>query len=198
MQGASFQKGEKMKRIAYILIDKDENIFMDNVVFKSLRKAEKQIGYSIKYKGFVSTEWKPKKVVIDGFSKNKNVNHDWDFFRVFFISGVSSASVVSLLVYMQPLVKNLVMTEENNTIIFTLLVLSSLGLSLFLMSVFKFLKKTIIYMLAIYSWINYRREDTSDLEVYYFNDYSKLEKSKLLKGDDVKESEVILEEINEK
>ncbi|MFK5005616.1 hypothetical protein ACI1UH_04580 [Lactococcus formosensis subsp. bovis] len=187
-----------MRRLAYILIDKDENIFMDNVVFKSLRKAEKQIGYSIKYKGFVSTEWKPKKVVIDGFSKNKKFNHDWDFLRVFFIGVVSSASVVSLLVYMQPLVKNLVMTEENNTIIFTLLVLSSLGLSLFLMSVFKFLKKTIIYMLAIYSWINYRREDTSDLEVYYFNDYSKLEKSKLLKGDDVKESEVILEEINEK
>ena len=195
--GCRLEKGEKMKRIAYILIDKDENVFMDNVVFKSLKKAEKEIGYSLKHKDFVSTIWKPKKVVIDGVSKNKNINHDWDFLRVFFIGIASSASVVSLLVYMQPLVKNLDMTVEINTIMFTLLWLSGLGLSLLLMSVFKFVKKLIIHMLEIYSWIKYRREDTSDLEVYYFNDYSKLEKSKLLKGYDVEEINVNLEEKNE-
>ena len=42
-----------MKRIAYILIDKEENIFWDDI-FKSLRKAEKQIDYGIKNKFFTS------------------------------------------------------------------------------------------------------------------------------------------------
>jgi hypothetical protein len=196
LHGAGLKR-RKMRRLAYIIIGKDGNIFMDNKVFKSLKKAEKQIDYSVKKQNFYDVTWEAKKVIIDGSSKNKKVNHDWYFLGFFCMSILLIVLFTFLIVFMQPLVKNLDITEEINTILFTLLYLSGIGLGCILMGISIYLKKLVICMLDTYYWIKYIREDTSNLEVYYFNNYSKLEKTKYLKEYDVKDKEGDLEEKNE-
>lgn len=168
-----------MRRIAYILVDKDENIFMDNVTFKSLKKTEKQIAYGIKNAFFVRETWKPKKIVLDGVPKNKNVSQEWrEVYSLIFVMGFAICSVF-LLMCLQPVVNNIEQSEETRRTSSLFILLSAIGLTYWLRDALKVIKSVFIQIKALYLWMQYRKENTSELEIYSFNDYSKLEKEKI-------------------
>ena len=98
-----------------------------------------------------------------------------------------------LLLFLRSIVNNIEMTREIDKKLCVLLFLSAIGSTYLFMKLLKLIKAMFDGFIIVYSWVKYKKEYTSDLEVYYYSNYSRLEKEKASTGYDLDGIKVKLE-----
>lgn len=164
-----------MKRIAYLLVNKDDEIFMENSTFNSLKNAERQIEYGVKTGFYSEEDWKPKKIILDGQPYSRNI----DDLRL------SINVVTGFLIFIGVL--QWIESGQMDIVVITFYALIiMLMITLFYM--FDFIVCMILFIENFCAWLRYKKQDVSDLEIF------SLEERVLLFKEDI----VCVEEVENK
>lgn len=190
-----------MKRIAYILVNKEGEIFgetyLENQIFSSEKKAQKQISYWNKHK--VSNEqneeeeWTIKKIVLESYSRLQQHNQFWrdrgpdtTLLKVtyWFVSFAVCVGVYGYLT-LNPLLGMQADPKIQEILVFNTF-LAGIAITWMLTEVLKILKRFVFFMWDLNSWIKYKKENTEDLETFHMLPYlllTKIEEGELISGD---------------
>ncbi|USI64618.1 hypothetical protein LMK05_07155 [Lactococcus petauri] len=190
-----------MKRIAYILVNKEGEIhgetFLENQIFSSKNKAQKQISYWNKHK--VSNEqneeeeWTIKKIVLESYSRLQQHNQFWRdrgpdtaLLKVtyWFVSFAVCVGVYGYLT-LNPLLGMQADPKIQEILVFNTF-LADIAITWMLTEVLKILKRFVFFMWDLNSWIKYKKENTEDLETFHMLPYlllTKIEEGELISGD---------------
>jgi hypothetical protein len=180
-----------MKRIAYILVNKEGEIhgetLLENQIFSSEKKVQKQISYWNKHK--VSNEqneeeeWTIKKIVLESYSRLQQHNQFWRdrgpdtaFLKVtyWFVSFAVCVGVYGYLT-LNPLLGMQADPKIQEILVFNTF-LASVTIALILVSLIRLLKRFIFFTWDLNSWIKYKKENTEDLETFQMLPYLLLTK----------------------
>lgn len=180
-----------MKRIAYILVNKEGEIFgesfLENQIFSSEKKAQKQISYWNKHK--VSNEqegeedWTIKKIVLDNYSHLQQHKSFREFggtdvpFLKLLVSTVLVAVCLGIYGYitLRPLVGMKADPAIQGALIFNT-ALASVTIALILESLIRLFKRFVFFAWDINSWFKYKKENTENLESFQMLPYILLTK----------------------
>lgn len=180
-----------MKRITYILVNNEGEIFgetyLENQIFSSEKKAQKQISYWNKHK--VSNEqngeedWTIKRIVLNNYSHMQQHRSFWMY------GGADTSSIKMIVliglvavcfgvygyVTLEPLLGMKAAPQIQDALIFNT-ALASVTIALILVSLIRLFKRFVFFALDINSWIKYKKENTEDLETFQMLPYLLLTK----------------------
>ncbi|MFD2254413.1 hypothetical protein ACFSJM_08680 [Lactococcus formosensis subsp. bovis] len=182
-----------MKRIVYILVNKEGEIFgetyLENQIFSSEKKAQKQISYWNKHK--VSNEqneeenWTIKRIVLNNYSHMQQFQYkSIGELRVPHSTLLKVAAnmvlyTFCLVVYgyvtLNPLLHTEIVPKVQSLLIFNTY-LAGLAITLVLISLLHLMKCFIFFSWDINSWFKYKKENTEGLEIFQMLPYLLLTK----------------------
>ena len=151
-----------MKRIVYLLVDKEGKIFPENEIFSTERKAQNQIDYGIKNKFYEEGVWQIQKVGVVDYSSYKahEENEVTGEFRFFFLIVFWALWVT----FFGLLFQSIDIKEQCEGILVLVIGLSSYSLSLFTEFLFKQMRRFMCFLVDIKHYLSYRKLDKEEVE----------------------------------
>lgn len=147
-----------MKRIAYLLVNAEGEIYRETKTFPSLRNAEKEIEYGLRKGHYEEGDWTPKKIVLEGYSGFENsISQSWVIDEIKIVIGVMTWFQLLVLIFR--------LIQGSGTALLEIAVsLTLIGLGVCLLYFVELLVFTIVFIRDVFAWLNYKKEDSSHLD----------------------------------